>query len=75
MGDQVTEGACMLLISHIMLSGAGTCCVCQDVPEAMLVRAQAASNCRAGSSSIDRKETKRDSKPASMTSFRGGLRS
>lgn len=52
-----------------------TCCVCQDVPEAMLVRAQAASNCRAGSSSMDKKDTKRVSRPASMISFRGGLRS
>lgn len=52
-----------------------TCCVCQEVPEAMFVRAQAASNCRVGSSSIDRKDTKLDSKPASIISFRGGLRS
>lgn len=52
-----------------------TCCVCQDVPEAMFVRAQAASNWRVGSSSIPRKDTKRDSRPASMISFRGGLRS
>lgn len=62
-------------VHHISFSSVDTCCVCQDVPEAMFVRAQAASNCRVGSSSIDRKETKRDSKPASMISFRGGLRS
>lgn len=52
-----------------------TCCVCQAVPEAMFVRAQAASNCSAGSSSIDRKATKRGSSPASMNSCRGRFRS
>lgn len=52
-----------------------TCRVCQAVPEAMLVRAHAASNCSAGSSSIERKATKRVSRPASMISCRGGLRS
>jgi len=40
----------------------------------MLVRAHAASNCSAGSSSMDRKVTKRDSRPASIIAFRGGSR-
>lgn len=76
------QTACSLMCSmgepnSVMKAGMApfstTCCVCQDVPEAMFVRAQAASNCSVGSSSLPRKSTKRASSPASMISFRGGF--
>ncbi len=50
-----------------------TCCVCQEVPDATLVRDQAASNCNMGSSFLPRNSTKRIRSPASTISFRGGF--
>mmetsp|Transcript_14938 Transcript_14938/g.32998 ORF Transcript_14938/g.32998 Transcript_14938/m.32998 type:complete len:223 (-) Transcript_14938:112-780(-) len=47
--------------------------VCSEVPEAMFVRAQAASNCRAGFSAICRKSTKRCTTPDSITCWMGGF--
>ena len=50
-----------------------TTLVWSEVPEAMLVRAQAASNWRAGLSSLCKNSTKRGTTPASMTCWIGGF--
>mmetsp|Transcript_11584 Transcript_11584/g.34119 ORF Transcript_11584/g.34119 Transcript_11584/m.34119 type:complete len:219 (+) Transcript_11584:1047-1703(+) len=49
--------------------------VWSEVPDAMFVSAQAASNCNAGASSFCKNCTKRGTTPASMTVWMGGFRS
>mmetsp|Transcript_11535 Transcript_11535/g.27666 ORF Transcript_11535/g.27666 Transcript_11535/m.27666 type:complete len:254 (-) Transcript_11535:129-890(-) len=50
-------------------------CVCSEVPDAMLVNAHAASNCRVGRCHLERNSTKRGTTPALITCWMGGLRS
>mmetsp|Transcript_52289 Transcript_52289/g.132122 ORF Transcript_52289/g.132122 Transcript_52289/m.132122 type:complete len:262 (-) Transcript_52289:2-787(-) len=50
-----------------------TTLVCSAVPEAMLVKTQAASNCRAGTLTSFRNCTNRGTTPAAMTSEMGGF--
>lgn len=50
-----------------------TAWVCSEVPEAMLVRAQAASNCKQGWGDNFRNSTSLGMRPASTINFRGGF--
>lgn len=56
-----------------MAPASTTARVCSEVPEAMLVRAQAASNCRQGWSDDFRNSTSLGMSPTSTISFRGGF--
>lgn len=51
--DKVKTGRSSLCLNHLL--DLTTACVCADVPDAMLVKAQAASNCNEGLMKKERK--------------------